>query len=145
MYNYGRLDYCNSLLTGVGDSVLRKLQSVQNAAARLNTNTRKFDHIKPVLRDLLWLSVRLRIVFKTAMLVYKYLQCLAPSYLTEFCRPVSTPPGHDSCGLPPQASSMFQEHGRPLAAKVSQPEQFGTVYLLSCEHSISLLRRLPSV
>lgn len=88
-----RLDYCNSLLTGVGDGVLRKLQSVQNAAARLITNTRKFDHITPVLRDLHWLPVRQRIVFKTAMLVYKCLHGLAPSYLTEFCRPVSTLPG----------------------------------------------------
>ena len=50
-----RLDYCNSLLTGIGDGVLRKLQSVQNAAARIITNTRKFDHITPVLRDVHWL------------------------------------------------------------------------------------------
>jgi hypothetical protein len=88
-----RLDYCNSLLTGVCDGVLRKLQSVQNAAARLITNTRKFDHITPVLRDLHWLPVRQRIVFKTAILVYKCLRGLAPSYLSEFCRPVSTLPG----------------------------------------------------
>jgi len=74
-----RLDYCNSLLTGIDDGVLRKLQSVQNAAARLITNTRKFDHITPVLRDLHWLSVRQRIVFKTAMLVYKGLHSLAHS------------------------------------------------------------------
>ena len=87
-----RLDYCDSLLTGVGDGVLRKLQSVQNAAARLITDTRKFGHITPVLRDLHWLSVRRRIVFKTAMLVYKCLRGLAPSYVSEFCRPVSTLP-----------------------------------------------------
>jgi len=88
-----RLYYCNSLLTGVGDGVLRKLQSVQNAAARLITDTRKVDQITTVLRDLHWLPVRQRIVFKTAMLVYKCLHSLAPSYLTEFCRPVSTLPG----------------------------------------------------
>jgi len=51
-FTSSRLEYCNSLLTGIGDGVLRKLQSVQNAAARLITNTRKFDHITPVLRDL---------------------------------------------------------------------------------------------
>jgi len=44
------LDCCNSLLIGVSDVVLKKLQSVQNAAARLITNTRNFDHITPVLR-----------------------------------------------------------------------------------------------
>jgi len=30
-----RLDYCNSLLYGLQDTLLRKLQSVQNATARL--------------------------------------------------------------------------------------------------------------
>ena len=47
-----RLDYCNSLLHGITDSLFRRLQSVQNAAARLITGTRRRDHITPVLRDL---------------------------------------------------------------------------------------------
>jgi len=33
------LDYCNSLLIGVADQQLKRLQSVQNAAARLVTGT----------------------------------------------------------------------------------------------------------
>jgi len=32
-----RLDYCNSLLYGVNDGLLKKLQAVQNAAARMTT------------------------------------------------------------------------------------------------------------
>jgi len=35
-----RLDYCNSLLYGVSNSLNRKVQSIQNAAARLLTGTR---------------------------------------------------------------------------------------------------------
>jgi len=38
-----RLDYCNSLLYGVSDELLRKLQVIQNAAARVVTGARKFD------------------------------------------------------------------------------------------------------
>ena len=38
-----RLDYCNSLLTGVNDGLLQRLQSVQNAAARLVTDTRRCE------------------------------------------------------------------------------------------------------
>jgi len=32
-----RLDYCNALLYGVSDGLMRRLQSAQNAAARLLT------------------------------------------------------------------------------------------------------------
>jgi hypothetical protein len=84
-----RLDYCNSLLTGVAEGLLRQLQSVQNAAARLVTATHKFDHITPVLRRLHWLPVRQRVTFKVALLAYKCLHGLAPPYLVEFCQPVS--------------------------------------------------------
>jgi len=45
-----RLDYCNFLLTGVNDGLIRRLQSVQNAAARLVTGTRRCEHITPALQ-----------------------------------------------------------------------------------------------
>ena len=45
-----RLDYCNSLLYGINDGLLRRLQLVQNAAARLVTGAGRRDHITPVLR-----------------------------------------------------------------------------------------------
>jgi len=38
-----RFDYCNSLLYGLPETLLRKLQSVQNATARLITDTRRRD------------------------------------------------------------------------------------------------------
>ena len=41
------LDYCNSLLYGVTDNVVRRVQSLQNAAARLITGARRRDHITP--------------------------------------------------------------------------------------------------
>ena len=40
-----RIDYCNSVLYGVTTTNLRPLQSVINAAVRLITGKRKFDHI----------------------------------------------------------------------------------------------------
>jgi len=86
-----RLDYCNSLLVGVADCVIRKLQGVQNAAARMITGTRKFDHVTPILRELHWLPVAQRIQYKTAMLVNKCLRGLAPPYLAEV--------KHDDCQI----------------------------------------------
>ena len=44
-----RLDYCNALLYGVADGLMRRLQSVQNAAARLLSGVRRCDHISPTL------------------------------------------------------------------------------------------------
>ena len=89
----GRRDYCNSLLHGVSGELPRRLQCVQNAAARFITGTRKYDHITPVLRNLHWLPVRQRIIFKIATLMYRCLKGLAPSYLAADCIVVSAIPG----------------------------------------------------
>ncbi len=40
-----RLDYCNALYYGISQSCLKRLQVVQNAAARLLTGRRRFDQI----------------------------------------------------------------------------------------------------
>ena len=59
-----RLDYCNSLLFGLPQELTMKMQIVMNAATRLVTKTRKFDHITSVLCDLHWLPVSYRCQFK---------------------------------------------------------------------------------
>ena len=46
------MDYCNSLYFGIADGLMSRLQSVQNAAARLVTGVRRCEHITPVLRQL---------------------------------------------------------------------------------------------
>jgi len=80
-----RLDYCNSVLAGVPDVYLQRLQSLQNAAARLVSGARRHDHITPVLVSLHWLPVRQRISYKTAVLVWKCLHDAAPRYLADLC------------------------------------------------------------
>ena len=80
-YITSRLDYCNSLLFGLPQELTMKMQSVMNAAARLVTKTRKFDHITPVLRDLHWLPVSYRCQFKILLIVFRCIHKLAPTYL----------------------------------------------------------------
>ncbi len=78
-----RLDYCNALLGGCSTRLINKLQMVQNAAARVLTRTRKYDHISPVLSTLYWLPIKHCIHFKILLITYKGLKGLAPQYLSE--------------------------------------------------------------
>jgi len=84
-----RLDYCNSLLTGVTDCLLRRLQSLQNAAARLVTGAPRREHITPILRQLHWLPVRQRVRYKLANLAFRSLSGQAPACLTDDCQLVA--------------------------------------------------------
>jgi len=70
-------DYCNALFFSITNELFCRLQSVQNAAARLVTGAKRSDHISPVLRQLHWLPVRQRVVFKIATLVHRSLSGLA--------------------------------------------------------------------
>lgn len=82
-----RLDYCNSLYFGISKSQMARLQVVQNAAARFLKGKRKFDHATPLLRSLHWLPINFRIDFKILLLVFKSLNDLAPSYLSDLLHP----------------------------------------------------------
>jgi len=67
------------------------VQSVLNTAARLIVGAKKHDHIKHVLRDRLhWLPVPQRVQFKLYLLTYRALHGLAPSYIANLCRPVTS-------------------------------------------------------
>ncbi len=72
-----RVDYCNALLGGCSACLINKLQMVQNAAARVLTRARKYDHISPVLSTLHWLPIKHRIYFKILLITYKALNGLA--------------------------------------------------------------------
>ena len=76
-----RLDYCYSLLIDLPLAHIQRLQSVQNAAARLIFNLRRCDHITDALISLHWLRVPERITFKVATLTYRALHGSAPPYL----------------------------------------------------------------
>ena len=76
-----RLDYCNSILYGIDDIDLTRLQRVQNQLARLVTKSPPFTCSIPLLRSLHWLPVRFRILFKISLLTYKTLREKQPVYL----------------------------------------------------------------
>ena len=84
-----RLDYGGTTLTGLPQHLLDRLQSVQNAAARLIFTARRFDHVSPLLRSLHWLKVPERISYRLAVLVYRCLHGSAPEYLASKLQRVS--------------------------------------------------------
>ena len=81
------LDNGNSILFGLPDKLLKRLQSIEHAAARVVSGRRKFDHISDVLRSLHWLPIRFRIEFKIATLVFRCVSRDSPSYLRELVKP----------------------------------------------------------
>ena len=80
-------DYCNALYVGVSGSSITHHQMVQNAAARLVTGTRKYEHISPILASLHWLPIQFRIHFKILLYAFKSLNGFAPPYLSELLHP----------------------------------------------------------
>ena len=76
-----RVDYCNSLLYGLPNSHIMKLQRIQNAAARLVMGLPRFCHVTPLLYHLHWLPISYCIKFKILLLTFKCLDGQAPDYL----------------------------------------------------------------
>lgn len=60
---------------------MNKLQLVQNFAARIVADKRKYDHVKPLLKSLNWLPVKDHLYFRDAVLAFKCISELAPAYL----------------------------------------------------------------
>jgi len=76
-----RLDYGNAVLVGLPVYLVRHLQSVLNAAARLIYHMRSADHITDAFISLHWLRASQRIEYKVAVLTYIVLHGSAPRYL----------------------------------------------------------------
>jgi len=82
-----RLDLFNCVLVGLPASGIRRLQTVQNAAARLVFNIRRSDHVTDALFCLHWLRVAKRIRFKMAVMAFRSIHGLPPSYPYQAGRP----------------------------------------------------------
>jgi hypothetical protein len=82
-----KLDGMNSILCGIPEYLIQRLQLVQNNAARLVTCTKKHDSIRHHLLHLHWLPVQYRIKYKILLLTYKSIHGQGPSYIRDMLHP----------------------------------------------------------
>ena len=77
------LDYCNSLLYGLPDITINRLQRVQNMCACLILRRGKWYSITQCLKELHWLPICQRIAYKILTLTHKCLNGQGLQYLKE--------------------------------------------------------------
>ena len=79
-----KLDYCNCLFCEMSEDNFNKLQLLQNHAARVVMKAKKYSSASALLKELHWLPVRQRVLYKIALLVFKCLNVdNFPAYLKD--------------------------------------------------------------
>ena len=79
-----KLDYCNSLFFDMSDENFNALQLLQNHAARVVLKAKRDCSATALLKELHWLPVRQRVLYKIALIVFKCLHFTDfPSYLKD--------------------------------------------------------------
>ena len=116
------LDYANACLFGISSKNLSRIQRIQNTLARVVTFSRPRSSTAPLLKHLHWLPVSARINFKIALLTFKSLHAIAPSYLSSLVRPyvpsraLRSSSAHQLCV--PHVSTVFGSRGFRAAGPV---------------------------
>ena len=99
-----RLDNMNSLLYDISDLQVKRIQALQNQAARIITKQKKSSHITPTLINLHWLPIKFRIQYKILLTVFKCLHGEGPAYLTSLLEEY-----HPARSLRSAARSLLRE------------------------------------
>ena len=86
-----RPDYCNSLLSGIPQRLIDKLQKVQNYSAQLIFKTSKCTHVSPLLAKLHWLPIAHAMTLSKILLRCTCLISFAFTSLPVHCVPLLTP------------------------------------------------------
>ena len=74
------MDYCNSLYMGVTNTLMQKLQNVQNCAAKLIMKRRiPAGEMDKIITDFHWLKVKFRCMYKLLIIVHNCIHNRAPN------------------------------------------------------------------
>lgn len=128
-----RLDYCNALLAAQPKTLIDKLQSVQNAAARLYAGVSRRSHVTCIFKDdLHWLKIPQRISYKICTLVHRCLNGEAPMYLTKYCVPLLNCPNRSARNRSAACGNLITPRCRtktygPRSFRVSGPTNWNAL------------------
>ena len=78
-----KIHYCSTVWSNTSDGNIKKIQLIQNCAARLITGVPKYDHISPTLNALGWLSIKEHLLYRDVLLTFKCMNDKAPQYLCD--------------------------------------------------------------
>ena len=68
---FSKMLYCSSVWSNTTLQNINRLQSIQNFASKIVTNSRKFDHVTPLLRELNCLPVKEQLFYRDSVLTFK--------------------------------------------------------------------------
>ena len=87
---FSKLFYCCNVWSNTIEYNLNRIQAVQNFAARIMSNTRKYDHISPILNELKWLPVRQHLYYRHAIMAFKCMTgCVPDSIFSKYIQRAS--------------------------------------------------------
>lgn len=112
MYNtlvLPHLDYCCTLWGNSGKNKIQRLQKIQNRGMRIVLQSHPRTHIKDMLGELRWLSVKQRILFLNCVFIFKILNGLTPSYLT----PLLSQTTHQHRSRASTLNNLFVQRAHP--------------------------------
>ena len=76
--------YCSSIWCNTSEENIKKIQLIQNYAARaIVGNVGKYNHVSPLLKELDWLPIKEHLQYRDAMLMHNCMYNQAPSYLSQ--------------------------------------------------------------
>ena len=75
---FSKMYYCSTVWANTCQSNIKKLQLVQNFAARIVLDLKKFDHISQGIKSFNWLTVKERLFFNDVVMVFKCVNDLVP-------------------------------------------------------------------
>ena len=76
-----KLMCCSTVRSNTSSKNIKKLQAVQNFAYKFIMNSKKYDHVTLLLKEMNWLPIKDVLYFREAVMCYKCMNLLAPVYL----------------------------------------------------------------